>query len=121
MKFLITFACLLAVAYAFENAEVLKDIRDADTVSYNTQISLSNSIDSKQSGKLNGDEWIVEGDSAFTSPEGEKVAIKYIANANGYQVLDAQPPLPTPPPIPEPILRAIDYIQQHPNLDAQKN
>jgi len=60
---------------------------------------------------------IVKGSQAWTSPEGENVAIEYVADANGYQVLSANPPLPTPPPIPEAIKRAIEWIAAHPSKE----
>lgn len=49
---------------------------------------------------------------AWVSPEGVPVQVSYVADENGYQPQSDL--LPTPPPIPDYILRSIQYIQQHP-------
>ncbi|XP_058460972.1 pupal cuticle protein Edg-78E-like [Malaya genurostris] len=47
----------------------------------------------------------------FTSPEGELIDITYTADENGYNPQgDA---IPQPPPIPDAILRALEYIRTH--------
>ncbi|XP_017785741.1 PREDICTED: larval cuticle protein LCP-17-like [Nicrophorus vespilloides] len=45
----------------------------------------------------------------WTSPEGQLVKIGYIVDENGYQPEGNV--LPTPPPIPAPILKALKYIE----------
>ncbi|TDG50806.1 hypothetical protein AWZ03_002795 [Drosophila navojoa] len=119
MKFLIAFACLLAVACANESADVLSDARKLDIESFETAFKLSNSIESEQKGILDGPNWKVTGQNSHVSPEGEKVYVQYVADENGYRPVDAYPPLPTPPPIPEAIQRAIDYIKAHPIPENQ--
>ncbi|XP_017068956.1 cuticular protein 47Eg [Drosophila eugracilis] len=118
MKFLIAFACLLAVAVANEDAEVITNKQEVNVDSFKYASKLSNSADVEQYGNLNGEEWVVKGKHGWTSPEGQQVEYNYIADANGYQVLSANPPLPTPPPIPEAIKRAIEWIKAHPSKDA---
>ncbi|KAH8316166.1 hypothetical protein KR067_001199, partial [Drosophila pandora] len=113
----IAFACLLALAYANENAGVLRNDAEVNVDSFKYALELDNSVKVAQAGNLKGDEWVVNGDQAWTSPEGEPVSIQYVADANGYQVLAANPPLPTPPPIPEAIQRALEWIAAHPSKD----
>lgn len=52
-----------------------------------------------------------QGSFSWTSPEGETVQISYVADENGYQ---PQGNLPTPPPIPAAIQKALDWIAAHP-------
>ncbi|XP_039501157.2 cuticular protein 47Eg [Drosophila santomea] len=114
MKFFIAFACLLAVALANEDANVLRSEQEVNVDNFQYALQLDNSVDVKQEGKLNGKEWMVKGEQAWRSPEGVPVSIQYVADANGYQVVAANPPLPTPPPIPAAILRGLEYIAANP-------
>ncbi|KAH8233509.1 hypothetical protein KR026_009120, partial [Drosophila bipectinata] len=113
----IAFACLLAVACANENANVLRSDAEVNVNDFKYALELDNSVNVQQQGELHGEEWIVKGSQGWTSPEGEQVALTYVADANGYQVLSANPPLPTPPPIPEAIQRSLAWIQAHPSKD----
>ncbi|KAJ8920791.1 hypothetical protein NQ315_004932 [Exocentrus adspersus] len=54
----------------------------------------------------------VSGSYAYTSPEGLPVQITYTADENGFQ--PSGDVLPTPPPIPEAILRSIEYNLANP-------
>ncbi|XP_034108233.1 cuticular protein 47Eg [Drosophila albomicans] len=118
MKFFVLFACLLAVAFANEDADVLRSESEVNPEGFKYAYEFSNSIKAEQQGDLkDGEEWVVKGDSSYTSPEGEPISISYLADANGYQVISANPPLPTPPPIPEAILKAIAYIEAHPSQE----
>lgn len=54
----------------------------------------------------------VIGQSAYTSPEGQQIVIQYKADRNGYVAQgDA---IPTPPPIPEEILKSLAFIESVP-------
>ncbi|EDW73969.1 uncharacterized protein Dwil_GK21625 [Drosophila willistoni] len=114
MKIIIALSCLLALAYANENANVLRNDAEVNVDSFKYAWELDNSAKVAQEGVQNGEEWKVNGQHSWTSPEGEAVSIQYLADANGYQVLAANPPLPTPPPVPEAIQRALAYIAAHP-------
>ncbi|XP_036332378.1 cuticular protein 47Eg-like [Rhagoletis pomonella] len=114
MKFFIVLACFLAVAYANEEADVLRLESEVNPDSYKYAYEFSNSIKAEQEGTLSGDALVAKGQYSFTAPEGDQVSVQYVADENGYQVLSANPPLPTSPPIPEAILKAIAYIQAHP-------
>ncbi|XP_018334185.1 endocuticle structural glycoprotein SgAbd-2-like [Agrilus planipennis] len=53
-----------------------------------------------------------QGSFQFTAPEGEQIALQYIANEEGFQPQGAH--LPTPPPIPEAIQRSLEWNAAHP-------
>ncbi|KAH8396656.1 hypothetical protein KR215_002072, partial [Drosophila sulfurigaster] len=114
----VLFACLLAVAFANEEADVLRLDSEVNPESFKYGYEFSNSIKAQQQGDLKNDkEWVVTGEASHTSPEGEQVSIQYVADANGYQVISANPPLPTPPPIPEAIQRSLDWIAANPSKE----
>lgn len=104
----------MAVAYANEEADVLSLNSEVNPDSFKYAYEFSNSIKAQQEGTLSGDALVEKGQYSYTSPEGEQVSVQYVADENGYQVVSANPPLPTPPPIPDYILKAIAYIQAHP-------
>ncbi|CAB3236685.1 unnamed protein product [Arctia plantaginis] len=96
-----------------QNADVLPD-------QYSYEYETSNGIAAQERGALKNvgreDEAIeVQGSNSYRAPGGEQISINYIADENGYQPQGAH--LPTPPapqPIPDYILRAIEYIRTHP-------
>ncbi|XP_037299032.1 larval cuticle protein LCP-22-like [Manduca sexta] len=61
---------------------------------------------------------VAQGSFAWTSPEGVPIAISYIADENGYQ--PSGDAIPTPHPIPEAILKALDYISRNPPQQKKK-
>lgn len=114
----IALACLVTLAYANENANVLKREQEVNVNDFKYAYELDNSVKVEQQGALKGEDiWQVGGNQAWTSPEGEQINLQYVADENGYQVISASPALPTPPPIPEAIQRAIEWIAAHPKSD----
>ncbi|XP_011205965.2 larval cuticle protein 4 [Bactrocera dorsalis] len=91
------------------HAEIKAMRSDVRPDGFEYALETSNGIQSAQSGDSSGN---VHGDFQWVSPEGEHVQISYIADENGYQPKSDL--LPTPPPIPEAILRALEYIRTHP-------
>lgn len=59
-----------------------------------------------------------QGSFHYTAPDGTPIALQYVANENGFQPQGAH--LPTPPPIPELIQRALDYIASQPKPHPNK-
>ncbi|XP_044751368.1 endocuticle structural glycoprotein SgAbd-2-like [Coccinella septempunctata] len=54
----------------------------------------------------------VQGQVRYTLPDGTPINLSYIANEDGFQVQGDH--LPTAPPIPEAILRSLEYNAAHP-------
>ncbi|CAB0006791.1 unnamed protein product [Nesidiocoris tenuis] len=85
--------------------------------------SLDNGISQNAEGRLNNkgteqEAQSIEGSYSFTSPEGQVITIQYIADEGGFRATgDA---IPTPPPIPPAIARALDYIRSLPPDPSQK-
>ncbi|KAI8040243.1 pupal cuticle protein Edg-78E [Drosophila gunungcola] len=85
------------------------DINPSDAEgNYNYAYETSNGIQVQEAGNANG----VSGSSSFIAPDGTPISLSYVADENGFQPQGAH--LPTPPPIPEAILRALEYIAAHP-------
>ncbi|OXA58593.1 endocuticle structural glycoprotein SgAbd-3 [Folsomia candida] len=59
---------------------------------------------------------VIQGSYSYYSPEGELIELTYIADENGFQPQGAH--LPTPPPIPEAIQKALDIIYK--NIENNK-
>lgn len=89
-------------------------------IKFNCRYETANGIAAQEEGvlRLQGGpdpSNVAQGSYSYTSPEGEQVALSYIADENGYQPQGAH--LPTPPPIPEGILRALAWIEAHPEKE----
>ncbi|XP_059059291.1 larval cuticle protein LCP-22-like [Achroia grisella] len=54
---------------------------------------------------------VAQGSYSWVSPEGEQIAISYVADENGYQPQGNA--IPTPPPVPAQIARALEYIAKN--------
>ncbi|XP_075971007.1 uncharacterized protein LOC142973254 [Anticarsia gemmatalis] len=98
------------------NAETLKFGNDnAPDGSYNYFYETSNGIAAQEQGvpRVFGGNppvapVVAQGSYSYTSPEGVPVAISYVADENGYQ--PSGNVLPTSPPLPPQIARALEYI-----------
>ncbi|XP_050307304.1 cuticular protein 47Eg-like [Anthonomus grandis grandis] len=58
---------------------------------------------------------VAQGSFSFTSAEGVPVSVQYVADENGFQ--PQSDVLPTPPPVPQAILRSLEYIAAHPQAE----
>ncbi|XP_077302967.1 endocuticle structural glycoprotein ABD-4-like [Arctopsyche grandis] len=66
----------------------------------------------KNPGKENEEAQVAQGKFSYTAPDGSKISLTYIADENGFQPQGAH--LPTPPPIPPAIQKALDYLKTLP-------
>ncbi|XP_014204213.1 endocuticle structural glycoprotein SgAbd-8 [Copidosoma floridanum] len=122
MKFFIAVVALAAVATAapqshHEPIAILKQTNDVSPDgSYSWSFETENGIAAGESGvpQVVGDETpvVAQGSYAYTAPDGTPIGLSYVANENGFQPQGSH--LPTPPTIPEPIMRALEYIRTHP-------
>uniref|UniRef100_A0A1A9WCA3 Pupal cuticle protein Edg-78E n=1 Tax=Glossina brevipalpis TaxID=37001 RepID=A0A1A9WCA3_9MUSC len=98
------------------NAETRNYVNEVkEDGSYNYQFDATNGIAQQESG-VGG--YYASGSSQYYSPEGQLIQLSYNADANGFQPQGAH--LPTPPPIPEAILKALEYIRTHPYQEEQQ-
>ncbi|CAG9833623.1 unnamed protein product [Diabrotica balteata] len=90
--------------------------------SYRWSFETGNGISAQEQGQIKnianeeaGPE--VQGQVQYTGDDGVPVSLTYIANENGFQPQGSH--LPTPPPIPEAILKALEYNAAHPEEDDE--
>ncbi|XP_005186333.1 larval cuticle protein 2-like [Musca domestica] len=111
MKYFILLA-LLAFAAASDDevhAEIKELKSDVRPDGFDFVLDTSNSIHQEAAGDEHGN---MHGSYEYVSPEGEHIKVTYVADENGYH--PESDILPTPPPIPEAILKALEYIKAHP-------
>ncbi|XP_030388141.1 larval cuticle protein 2-like [Scaptodrosophila lebanonensis] len=96
------------------HAEILKLVSDVRPDGFESNLDTSNGISQVASGDVHGN---IHGQFSWVSPEGEHVQVSYVADENGYQPQSNL--LPTPPPVPEEIVRALAWIAAHPYQEPQ--
>ncbi|XP_055838438.1 endocuticle structural glycoprotein SgAbd-3-like [Episyrphus balteatus] len=69
----------------------------------------------KKAGDKDGE--VIEGLFSFIK-DGQTFETSFTADENGYQPKGAH--IPTPPPVPEAIVRALEYIAKHPAVQSEK-
>ncbi|KAK9731384.1 Insect cuticle protein [Popillia japonica] len=88
--------------------------------SYEYSYEAANGIQVEERGlrsNLQDSPIISSGTFKYTAPDNSLVAVKYVANENGFQ--PEGPHLPTPPPIPSQIIRALEWSAAHPEPATQ--
>lgn len=75
---------------------------------YNYAYETGNGIQAEERGQLKNagsanEAESAEGSFSYTGPDGQRYSIQYVADENGFRPVGAH--LPTPPPIPEAILK----------------
>ncbi|XP_055845757.1 uncharacterized protein LOC129911826 [Episyrphus balteatus] len=109
MKFLVAFSCLVAVALAVEDVQVIRNILDVQPESYSYGYELGNGISAQESGSLKNPEAIsAQGSYQFTAPDGQVVKVSYVADENGFQ--PSSDLLPVGPEIPILIQKSLAYL-----------
>ncbi|KAH8299838.1 hypothetical protein KR044_006720, partial [Drosophila immigrans] len=94
------------------HADVVARSEDVRPDGFDSKLETTNGISDQRSGDVHGN---IKGSFSYISPEGEHVQITYVADENGFQPSGAV--LPTPPPIPVEIQKALDWIAGHPSSE----
>ncbi|XP_044272550.1 endocuticle structural glycoprotein SgAbd-4-like [Tribolium madens] len=91
----------------------LENVNNGDG-SYNWAYETGNGIAADERGQLKNagsknEAQSASGSFSYTAPDGQKITVSYIADENGFQPQGSH--LPTPPPIPEAILKSLQQIK----------
>jgi len=60
----------------------------------------------------------INGQYSFIGDDGQEYQVSYTADENGFRPVGAH--LPTPPPTPESVLKALQYIKDHPSKSTEQ-
>ncbi|CAG9833633.1 unnamed protein product [Diabrotica balteata] len=84
--------------------------------SYAWSYDAENGISARETGRPKSQDILgVQGDFKYTGQDGVPIQLTYTADENGFVPQGAH--LPTPPPIPDAILRSLEYNAAHPEED----
>ncbi|XP_026328640.1 endocuticle structural glycoprotein ABD-4-like isoform X1 [Hyposmocoma kahamanoa] len=130
MNFLVLVCMLIAAAFAAPQGqaptETVPIVRQDSQVngdgSYQYSFETGNGISADQKGDLKkvGDVEAIEVSGQFQYPgENGNIQLTYVADENGYQPQGAH--LPTAPPVPEPIQKALAYLATAPPQPEQNS
>ena len=92
--------------------------------SYSWKFESGNGIKAEESGQVKNagsetEALEAQGAVSYKDLEGQEISLTYIANENGFQPQGAH--LPTTPPIPAAIQRALEWIAANPSKEDQNN
>lgn len=120
----IAFFAVIAVASAAllpgqSSGDAQATVLRADAVvnpdSYNWAYETSNGIQAQEQGQLKqiGSEQGIaaQGSYQYNAPDGTPIQVQYVADENGFQPQGSA--LPTPPPVPEAIIRSLEYLARN--------
>ncbi|KAK9512457.1 hypothetical protein O3M35_000888 [Rhynocoris fuscipes] len=131
-------ACLLSVALAApqlgggykpqpgEPIAIVSQVNDFNPDgSYQWSYETANGIKADEQGSLkpaqdpkDGNVVVVKGQYSYTAPDGQLIQVVYVSDdVGGFQPQGAH--LPTPPPIPPAIQKALDFINSQPKQPQQ--
>ncbi|XP_076272257.1 cuticle protein 3-like [Rhynchophorus ferrugineus] len=85
---------------------ILKLSSENEDGTYRYNYETGNGITAEEQGEARGDGTKAHGSYSFTAPNGEQISITYTADENGFVPQGSA--IPTPPPIPEAILKALE-------------
>lgn len=71
----------------------------------------------KNAGNPETEAQVAQGQFSYTGDDGIPISLTYTADENGFVAQGAH--LPTPPPIPPAIQRALDFLARQPQLEPQ--
>ncbi|XP_056644611.1 endocuticle structural glycoprotein ABD-4-like [Diorhabda sublineata] len=84
--------------------------------SYSWSYETENGIAANEVGKPKAQDLLgAQGEFRYTSKDGTPIQLTYTADENGFVAQGAH--LPTPPPVPEAILRSLEWNAAHPEED----
>ncbi|XP_026752388.2 pupal cuticle protein 20-like [Galleria mellonella] len=91
---------------------------------YHFSYETGNGIEAHESGAPRapgpeGPAVTAEGGFSYRAPDGQQISLTYTADENGFHPVG--PHLPTPPPIPEEILRSIEFNKRNPSSEGAYN
>ncbi|XP_072395448.1 endocuticle structural glycoprotein SgAbd-2-like [Diabrotica undecimpunctata] len=128
MKILVFILLSLALASAQyyrpenygRNIRILSQIQQGPNPdgSYKWSYATENGITAEEEGRLKNrgsqqEAMEARGGFSYTAPDNSVISLTYTADENGFQAYG--PHLPTPPPIPVAIQRALDWIRANPD------
>ncbi|XP_058450597.1 endocuticle structural glycoprotein ABD-4-like [Malaya genurostris] len=128
MKSFIVISAILACTFAAPQGpleEPIPIIRQEQEVnpdgSYRWSYETGNGITAEEQGFLKNPDTeqaaqVAQGEFSYTAPDGQLIRLQYIADENGFQPIGDH--LPTPPPIPPAIQRALEYLASQPPSDG---
>uniref|UniRef100_A0A1B0GBG2 Uncharacterized protein n=2 Tax=Glossina TaxID=44049 RepID=A0A1B0GBG2_GLOMM len=113
-KFILITALIAHVAAAGEEAHAETKNMDVNVEAdgFKYDFETSNHIQASAHGDVHGN---ADGHFEWVSPEGVHVKVSYVADEQGYH--PASDLLPTPPPVPAHVLKALEYIKSHPGKE----
>jgi hypothetical protein len=109
LTIIVSFAAVCATASIDRDAQTIRQSFDLDPEGvYRHEFETDNGIYQSESGT--GGQY-AQGEASWVAPDGTPIQFSYIADENGYRPTGEH--LPTPPPVPAYILRALEYIRLH--------
>ncbi|XP_011186015.2 larval cuticle protein 65Ag1 [Zeugodacus cucurbitae] len=98
MKAAIIFACLLAVAFAHPEVEIVRQDSDVQPEGYSFDSETSDGSKHSSSGVLNNvgsdhESLAVKGSFSFVADDGQTYTVNYVADENGFQPSGAHLPV----------------------------
>eukprot|EP00099_Drosophila_melanogaster_P012030 NP_001286347.1 cuticular protein 49Af, isoform B [Drosophila melanogaster] len=118
MKYLMLIALFVVAASATDNDDPISQESNVEyNGKYHYHYELKDGSKATQDGVLksvnadhNGES--VNGKYSFVADDGKTYVVSYTADENGYLAVGDH--LPTPPPTPVSVLKALEYIRLHP-------
>ncbi|KAJ0169822.1 hypothetical protein K1T71_014428 [Dendrolimus kikuchii] len=106
---------ILAATHCQNYNEIIRNDRDGPHPdgSYRWAFETGGGIYHEQRGFQRDTGLQVEGQYQYTAPDGQVINVLYKADENGFHATGDH--IPTPPPIPIAIQRALDYLKSRPS------